>query len=106
MSEMNIITDSLGRKIEVRCLGAMDQLDLLEATRNQAEYKRWFGMASLIFHCASIDGVPLPMPRKPDDFRKNAAILKTEGTLAIANFLEEKQQQDSTDEGNIEAAKN
>ena len=52
-----------------------DQLDLLEAAQGLAGYKEWFGMATVLFSCVSIDGVPVPMPRKPADFKKTAKLL-------------------------------
>lgn len=83
----HMVTDKLGRTLEIKDLNAMDQLDLLEAAQNHANYSKWFGLATLIFSCSMIDGVPLPAPRNPGDFRKNAMILKDEGIDAITDYF-------------------
>lgn len=101
----NIVTDTLGRAIEVKTLSTADQFDLLEAAGNRADYRQWFGLAALVFSCASIDGVPLPTPRKADDFKKNSVVLKDEGIAAIANYFAEKA--DVSDAGSVvDTAKN
>lgn len=87
MSDIIAAIDALGRKLEVKLLNITDQLDLFEAAQGHTEYKRWFEIASIIFTCVSIDGVPLPKPRKPDDFKKNVALLKNEGMEAIFKAL-------------------
>lgn len=83
-----MVTDKLGRKLEVKALSIVDQFDLLEAAQNQARYEYWFSLASIVFSCLSIDGVPLPKPRKPDDFKKNIGLLKDEGIEAILENLD------------------
>lgn len=105
MTETVTITDKLGRFLEVKRPSAADQLDLLEAAGNRAEYTQWFGMAALIFCCVSVDGVPLPTPRKPEDFKKNAGILQDAGLNAIAEYFLQ-QQQEKTAEEDLAAAKN
>lgn len=109
MSDTTTLTDSLGRQLEVKTLSIVDQFDLLEAARNQASYTKWFGLASLVFSCTAIDNVPLPMPTKPDDFKKNAAILKNEGLQAIARYISKKieeSEEETTSENTVETAKN
>lgn len=105
MTETVKITDKLGRLLEIKRPSAADQLDLLEAAGNRADYTQWFGMAALIFCCVSIEGVPLPTPRKPEDFKKNAGTLKDSGITAIAEFFLQ-QQAEKTDEEELETAKN
>lgn len=105
MAETVTITDKFGRALELKRPSAADQLDLLEAAGTRADYTQWFGMAALIFCCVSIDGVPLPTPRKPDDFKKNAVILQTDGLTAIADFFLQ-QKQEETAEEELETAKN
>lgn len=89
MTPTDIVTDKLGRKIEMKNLTIEDQLDLLEAANGLAGNKEWFGLATLLFACVSIDGVPLPTPRKPADFKKNAAMLRAEGVNAAFNYFKE-----------------
>lgn len=105
MAETVTITDKFGRSLELKRPSAADQLDLLEAAGNRADYTQWFGMAALIFCCVSIDGVPLPTPRKPDDFKKNAVILQTDGLTAIADFFLQQKQEETVEE-ELETAKN
>lgn len=106
MADISVVTDSLGRNIEVKALGVSDQFDLLEASQNQAEYKRWFGLATLVFSCLSIDGVPLPAPKKPADFKKNAAALKDEGIKAVADHFAAETDADEDGQAQVETAKN
>lgn len=106
MPNTNTINDSLGRSLEVKALTTADQFDLLEAAQNQADYTRWFGLAALVFSCLSIDGVPLPMPRKPADFKKNSLILKDEGINAIAQHFAAQKASDEDGGVQIDTAKN
>lgn len=106
MTNTSFVTDSLGRSLEVKSMGIADQFDLLEAAQNQAEYKRWFGLASLVFCCVSVDGVPLPTPRNPADFKKNSNILKDEGVTAIAEYFTEKADDNTDVSAEIETSKN
>lgn len=106
MTNTNFVTDSLGRSLEVKSLTAADQFDLLEAAGNKADYRQWFGLATLVFACSSIDGVPLPKPMNSADFKKNSTILKDEGINAIAkHFMDQKTTEEDVSE-QIEAAKN
>lgn len=87
MSSIDTVTDAIGRKLEIKSFSASDHLELLEAAQGQTEYKRWFEIASLIFMCVAVDDVPLPRPRKLEDFKKNLAILKSEGIESIITHL-------------------
>lgn len=106
MPEPIIIRDSLGRSLEVKKLTVADQFDLLEAAQNRAAYEQWFGLAALVFSCTAIDGVPLPMPRKPADFKKNADNLKDEGVASIATWLGMGVDEDKPADTTVDTAKN
>lgn len=106
MTDMIVVTDSLGRKLEMKTLNLADQFDLLEAAQDKAAFKSWFNMAALVFSCAAIDNVPLPVPRKPSDFKKNAEILKNEGVIAMTSYLKAKYLSDETENEQVEIAKN
>ena len=106
MLETNFVSDSLGRSIQIKKLTAADQFDLLEAARNRADYTQWFALAALVFSCVAIDGVPLPTPRRPDDFKKNSTILKDEGIKAVADYFASQSDSDQESEEQVEAAKN
>ena len=105
MTHTDIITDKLGRKIEMKNLSIEDQLDLLEAAQGLAGYKEWFGMATLLFACVSVDGVPLPTPRKPADFKKNAAILQAEGVDAAFKYFKDANENEA-DKDVVDSIKN
>lgn len=105
MSKNMMITDRLGRVLEVKNLTLADQFDLLEAAQNQARYEHWFSLASIVFSCCSIDGTPLPRPRKPEDFKKNATLLKDEGVEVILDYFA-KNNEPSLDETMVESEKN
>lgn len=105
MTSINMVTDKLGRKLEIKALSIVDQFDLLEAAQNQARYEQWFSLASIVFSCLSIDAMPLPKPRKPEDFKKNIAILKDEGVEAILDHFA-KDNETKTYEEMIESEKN
>ena len=106
MADIVVITDDLGRHLEIKTLGLADQFDLLEAAQDKAAFKSWFNMATLVFSCAAIDGVPLPTPRKPADFKKNAEILRNDGIAAIISYLKIKTAPDETSHDQVETAKN
>lgn len=105
MTNITMLTDKIGRALEVKDLTIVDQFDLLEAAQQQARYEHWFSLASMVFSCLSIDGVPLPKPRKPEDFKKNIAILKDEGMDEILKHFVQENKQTSYDE-TVEAEKN
>ena len=105
MTHTDIVTDKLGRAIEVKTLTAMDQLDLLEAAQNNAGYAQWFALASVVFCGLAVDDVPLPAPRKPSDFRKNIDVLKTAGVEAICEYIKTNKDQE-VEEVMIETVKN
>lgn len=105
MNKIIVLTDALGRTLEAKKPTLADQFDLLEAAQNKAAYEQWFGLAGLVFCCKSIDGVPLPTPKKPSDFKKNAEVLKEEGLLALTNWLQEEPTED-TEHMPLDAAKN
>lgn len=107
MAETTTLTDKRGRTLQIRHLTAADQFDLLEAAGNRADYNQWFGMAALVFSCVAIDGVPLPTPHKPEDFKKNAVILMDDGIKAIAEyFVQQNAANEEAAADELETAKN
>lgn len=102
-----IVTDKLGRQLEIRRPTPSDQFDLLEAAGANADYNQWFSLAALVFACKSIDGVPMPTPRKPEDFKKNAAMLQEAGLNALGDyFRQQAETAEAAQSAELETAKN
>lgn len=105
MSSRDTVTDALGRKLEIKSFSSGDHLALLEAAQGQTEYKSWLEIASLIFMRVAVDGVPLPRPRKLEDFKKNLLILKSEGVESIITHLSSHKQNGMDEAKQIETIK-
>lgn len=100
-------TDEKGRKLEIRALGALDLLDLLEAAGVNAGNQQWLGIAMRACSVRSIDGVPIPMPVKRDQVRALVAKLDMHGLAAVSQALGAADEEASEDADTIkEAAKN
>jgi len=85
--EEHAVTDSLGRKLAVIEMDPGDQLDLYEACDRHSSNPGWLGMALLVCSCTSIDGIPTPTPRNPDQVKSLARKLGKPGIEAIAIAL-------------------
>jgi hypothetical protein len=74
-----IVTDSIGRSLEVRKLDALEQLDFFECAGSAASTTSWMAMAMVAVAVRTIDGVPCPFPASKEGIRKAVAKLGMEG---------------------------
>ena len=81
-------TDAKGRALTVKEMDPADQLDLFEACAKNSGNSAWVGMALLVCSVTMIDGLPVLMPRNPDEVKALARRLGTEGITAVAKALE------------------
>jgi len=82
------ITDTDGRRLDLRTLTALDKLRLFKAagpalSRNEP----WLGMALLACSVSAIDEVPVPMPADERGIEALVARLGDAGLAAIAAAL-------------------
>jgi len=82
------ISDTQGRRLELRSLTALDKLRLFKAagpalSRNEP----WLGMALLACTVSAIDDVPVPMPADERGIEALVARLGDAGLAAIAAAL-------------------
>jgi hypothetical protein len=81
-------TDSFGRKLFYRRLGALDRAKLFKAIGGiNAQNAPYLGMAMLACSCTEVDGVPLPFPSRESEVDAAIARLDDEGLEAIATAL-------------------
>jgi len=82
------ITDTQGRRLDLRPMTALDKLRLFKAagpalSRNEP----WLGMALLACSVSAIDDVPVPMPADERGIEALVARLGDAGLTAIAAAL-------------------
>lgn len=89
MNDPTIITDSLGRKLEVRRL---NKLEIRQFTRRMGaacDVDRWFGEAIIAAQVQAIDGTPVPKSLTPDDIDAVVAQLDDPGIGAVIEWARE-----------------
>ena len=59
-STLTVVTDDTGRKLEVKSLGLLEEMDLLEAAGTPTPPDRWMMIATFAACVRTIDGVPCP----------------------------------------------
>lgn len=82
------VTDSDGRRLDLRVLNALDKLRLFKAagpalSRNEP----WLGMALLACSVSAIDDVPVPMPADERGIEALVQRLGDAGLAAVAGAL-------------------
>lgn len=83
-----IITDTQGRRLELRKLTALEKLRLFKAAGpHLAQNQPWLGMAVLACSVAAIDDVPVPMPANESLIEALVQRLGDDGIAAIAAAL-------------------
>ena len=84
----DIVTDSQGRRLQLRKLTALDKLRLFKtAGPHLAQNQPWLGMAVLACSVAAIDDVPVPMPSTETLVESLVQRLGDDGIAAIAAAL-------------------
>jgi hypothetical protein len=82
------ITDSLGRKLTIRRIGALDRLRLLKAAGPAlSQNDAWLNMAALVISVVEINGIPRPTPTSERQIESAISELGDGGLNAIAEAL-------------------
>jgi hypothetical protein len=82
-------SDSLGRRLTVRRLTALDRLRLFKAVGPElAQNPPYFGMAALAASVIDIDGVPVPPPTTEAQLEGLVQRLGDEGIETVACLFE------------------
>lgn len=82
------VRDSVGRRLALRRLTALDKLRLYKAAGPVlAQNPSWLGMAVLAASVVSIDDVPVPAPSTEAQVEALVARLGDEGLEAVAGAL-------------------
>ena len=82
------VSDSEGRRLELRRLTALDKLRLFKAAGPLlAHNEPWLGMAVLACSVVAIDDVPVPAPSNEQQIEAMVARLGDAGIAAIAAGL-------------------
>lgn len=104
-SALETVVDSLGRKLTVRSLTALDKLRLFKAAGPElSRNEPWLALAALASSVTSIDDVPIPFPAHEIQIEALVAKLDEPGLEAIAKNLEASFDQD--DESVLDKAGN
>jgi len=86
------ITDSLGRRLALRRLTALDKLRLFKAAGPALAHNQpWLGMAVLAASVAAIDDVPIPQPATEQQVEALVGRLGDVGIAAVGAALSENQ---------------
>lgn len=91
------VTDSKGRKLTFRRLGALDRARIFKAAGPvNAQNAPYIGMAMIACSCTDVDGIPIPFPGKESEIDAAIARLDDPGMNAIAEeFAKEMEDGDS-----------
>lgn len=85
-----VVTDSRGRKIEVRKLKTLDRMRLLELVGSEnANNDRYLGYATLAFSVTSIDDQPIPRPATKMALEAIVQNLDDDGFEAVSKGIAE-----------------
>jgi hypothetical protein len=88
-TEQRTVDDSLGRRLIVRRLTALDTLRLFKAAGPAlAQNHPWIGVATLAISVSDIDGIPVPTPVTEAQIEAIVARLGEEGLTAVAEAFE------------------
>lgn len=83
------VTDSRGRVLALRKMGALEKLRLFKACGVHASNEPYLGTAMLAVYVSAIDGVPVPMPTSDAQIEARVAKLGDEGLEAVGKALEQ-----------------
>lgn len=84
-----LVTDSQGRRLNLRRLTALDRLRLFKAAGPLLSHNdRWLGMAMLAVSVSAIDDIPIPQPGSEQQIEALVHRLGDPGIAAVASALE------------------
>lgn len=88
ISGAQTVTDSEGRSLTIRRLGALDKLRLFKAAGPVlAQNHLWLGMATLACSVSAIDDIPIPPPVSEGQIEGLVSRLGDSGITAVAQAL-------------------
>lgn len=84
------VTDSLGRAIGVKKIGALDRMKMFEVCGPEnSKNEAYLGYAALAFSVATLDGEPYPRPATRNALEGLIKALGDEGLEAVAKHFTE-----------------
>lgn len=87
-AEPQMVVDSLGRRLSVRRLTALDKLRLFKAAGpTLVQNSAWIGLALLAASVTAIDDVPMPFPATEAQIEALVAKLGEDGLTAVAKAV-------------------
>lgn len=87
-TEWNVV-DSLGRRLSLRSLNALDKLRLFKAAGSElAQNPPWLGMAILASSVVAVDDIPVPPPATEQQIESLVSRLGDAGLSAVSDALE------------------
>lgn len=93
-----IVTDSKGRKLTLKELSLVDELDLIAAAGPHASLDRYIQLISLVACVTAIDGVPLPGCHNSIQLRGNVTRVGRDGVNAVVAHLAAQRGEGSSNE--------
>ena len=72
----HLVTDKNGRVLEIRVLGLLEEMDLIELAGSPTPPERWMAIATFAACVRSIDGVPQPPLTPAADVRLNRSKIR------------------------------
>jgi hypothetical protein len=82
------VLDSLGRKLSVRRINALDRLRLLKAAGPElSDNDAWLNMAALAISVVEMNGIPFPTPTNERQVESSVSALGDQGLQAVADAL-------------------
>lgn len=102
---VKIVTDSKGRKLTFRRLGALDRARIFKAAGPvNAQNAPYVGMAMIACSCTDVDGVPVAFPSKESEIDAAIARLDDPGMDAIATEMTKEMNDGGSDTDEVPAA--
>lgn len=84
----DVVSDRLGRRIELRRVGVVEQLRLFKALGAElSENRAYFGLAKLAASAGVIDDVPVPFPANEAGIEAVLERLGDDGVEAVGAYL-------------------
>ena len=86
---ISTVVDSLGRRLSLRQLNALDKLRLFKAAGPElAQNPPWLGMAVLASSVVAVDDVPVPPPVNELQIEAMVGRLGDAGLMAVSDALD------------------
>jgi hypothetical protein len=98
-AEAHSVVDSLGRRLTLRSLTALDKLRIFKAAGPQLALNQpWLAMALLASSVTAIDDIPIPSPSTETQIEALVGRLGDSGIEAVAQTIEPLSETDGTEQ--------